>query len=50
MDPHKVDQRHQGYELTDDEVRISLDDFRRDYTDPSGGPEYVCRETSILCG
>ncbi|KAL8699943.1 MAG: hypothetical protein Q9201_005711, partial [Fulgogasparrea decipioides] len=27
-----------GYELDEDEVRISLDEFREQYTDASGGP------------
>lgn len=31
----------QGYELTEEEVRISLDDFRSQYSDPLGGPEYA---------
>jgi len=31
----------QGYELTEEEVRISLDDFRTQYSDPLGGPEYA---------
>ena len=28
-----------GYELSEDEVRISLADFRQNYGDPLGGPE-----------
>lgn len=31
----------QGYELTEDEVRISLEDFRAQYSDSLGGPEYA---------
>lgn len=30
-----------GYELAEEEVRISLDEFRENYTDASGGPEYA---------
>ena len=30
----------QGYELTEEEVRISLDDFRAQFSDPLGAPEY----------
>jgi DNA-directed RNA polymerase I, II, and III subunit RPABC1 len=29
----------QGYELTDEECNISLDDFRRDYADEQGAPQ-----------
>ena len=29
----------QGYELAEEEVRISLDEFREQYADPHGGPE-----------
>ncbi|KAI4191232.1 MAG: hypothetical protein L6R41_000279 [Letrouitia leprolyta] len=28
-----------GYELSEEEVRISLDEFREKFTDPSGGPD-----------
>ena len=31
----------QGYELTEEEVRISLDDFRAQFSDPLGAPEYM---------
>ena len=31
----------QGYELSEEEVRISLDEFRDKFTDPLGAPEYV---------
>ncbi len=38
--PHcPTDADTQGYELTEEEVRISLDDFRAQYSDPLGGPE-----------
>lgn len=30
---------HKGYELAEEEVRISLEDFRAQYSDPLGGPE-----------
>lgn len=30
--------KSQGYELTDDEINISLDDFRQQYGDDTGGP------------
>lgn len=29
---------HQGYELTEDEINISLDEFRSQYGDDTGGP------------
>lgn len=32
---------HQGYELAEEEVRISLDDFRAQYADSTGHPEYA---------
>ena len=28
-----------GYELADEEVKISLEEFRAQYGDPNGGPE-----------
>jgi hypothetical protein len=31
----------QGYELSDAEVRISLDDFKQDYRGADDQPEYV---------
>ena len=31
----------QGYELAEEEVRISLDDFRERFADASGAPEYA---------
>lgn len=33
----------QGYEVTEDEVRISLDSFKARYSDALGYPEYVRR-------
>ena len=32
---------HKGYEIGEEEVKISLDDFRRNYSDPVSGPESV---------
>ena len=32
---------YQGYELAEEEVRISLDDFRAQYADSTGHPEYA---------
>jgi DNA-directed RNA polymerase I, II, and III subunit RPABC1 len=34
----------QGYEVSDEELAISLDDFRNKYADPMGYPEYVILE------
>jgi hypothetical protein len=31
----------QGYQIMEDEIDISLDDFRRKYADDSGNPSYV---------
>jgi DNA-directed RNA polymerase I, II, and III subunit RPABC1 len=31
----------QGYEVTEEEVQISLDDFKQKYSDPLGYPEYA---------
>lgn len=33
--------RDRGYELLDDELEISLDEFRSKYSDGHGNPEYV---------
>ncbi len=33
------DAPYQGYELAEEEVRISLDDFRAQYADSTGHPE-----------
>ncbi|KAL9009822.1 MAG: hypothetical protein Q9180_009363, partial [Flavoplaca navasiana] len=30
-----------GYELSEEEVRITLEEFREKYSDPNGGPEYT---------
>ena len=30
---------HQGYELSEEEVRISLDEFRNNFSDVNGGPK-----------
>lgn len=35
-----------GYELAEEEVRISLDEFRENYTDASGGPEYALPDST----
>lgn len=34
----------QGYEVSDEELQISLNDFRNKYADPMGYPEYVILE------
>lgn len=31
----------QGYELAEDEIHISLDKFRLDYTNADGSPKYA---------
>lgn len=31
----------QGYEVSDDELQISLEEFRAKYSDPMGYPEYA---------
>ena len=38
--------QRQGYELAEEEVRISLDTFRDRFADASGAPEYVCLRSS----
>jgi DNA-directed RNA polymerase I, II, and III subunit RPABC1 len=35
---HDLTLHHQGYELTEDEINISLDEFRSQYGDDTGGP------------
>lgn len=37
----QLTQIRQGYELSDEEVRISLNDFKRDFSDSFGGVEYA---------
>lgn len=36
----------QGYEMTEEEVRISLDDFRTEYSGPDGLPEYASPDST----
>ena len=36
-----ADLPYKGYEIGEEEVKISLESFRRDYADPSGAPESV---------
>jgi hypothetical protein len=33
--------RQQGYEVSDDELQLSLIDFKHKYADPMGYPEYA---------
>lgn len=33
----------QGYEVTEEEVQIPLDEFKGKYSDPLGYPEYAMR-------
>jgi DNA-directed RNA polymerase I, II, and III subunit RPABC1 len=33
--------RDRGYQLSDEEVRISLEDFKRDFCDPNGSTKYA---------
>ena len=35
---------NQGYEVSDEELQLSLNDFRNKYADPMGYPEYVILE------
>ena len=37
-----ADHPQKGYQIGEEEVNISLDGFRRAYSDPSGAPESVC--------
>lgn len=38
---------HQGYELAEEEVKISLDRFRSEYTNEDGSPKYAISPTSL---
>lgn len=46
-DDAPADVPHKGYEIGEEEVKISLDDFRKDYADPSGAPESVSLPNTI---
>ena len=44
---HFADVLHKGYEIGEEEVKISLDGFRRNYADPSGAPESVFQPRTL---
>ena len=45
--PDLSSQPFQGYELAEEEVRITLDEFREKYSDASGAPEYVLLPSTV---
>lgn len=42
---HKAKTLCQGYELSEEEIGISLDEFRERFADASGSPEYALPTT-----
>lgn len=40
---HKVTNAAQGYELSEEELKITLDEFKRQYAGADDQPEYVAR-------
>lgn len=41
--------RKQGYEVSEEELKVSLEEFARKYADPMGYPEYATPPRSCFC-